>query len=216
MTVALTPAQKQAKKEAKRLLAATQHGSNAPVRRAAHTPVANVTGTPELHTGDMALGKLPSVDIGMDVDLAAARKTVIEPADATALDKDNLEGLAFAEQGVKIIIAKSQEKNAASTVYCSVNGKGAECWDENRRRWFELAWLPVDRLIIVKRKYVEVLMRARKIDIQTDVGSTNDENPHNRVIRNTQQVNGVSIMGDTNPDMGKVAEWARRIMTESL
>lgn len=214
MTVALTPEQKQAKRDAK--AAAKQHGGNAPVRRAANTPVANVTGNHELHTGDMALGKLPSVDISMGVDLAAARETVIEPADATALDKDGLAALDFAEQGVKIMIAKSQEKNAASTVYCSVNGKGAECWDESRRRWFELAWLPVDRLITVKRKYVEVLMRARKIDIQTDVGSTNDENPHNRVVRNTQQVNGISIMGDTNPDMGKVSEWVRRIMTEAL
>lgn len=214
MTAAYTPEEKAARVEARR---AARMAENAPQRRAAHVaPVANVTGQREIHTGDYEVGQLPPVNMAFGANLDEERDTVIVPADSENLHKSHLEALKFAEEGVWIIISKSQEKNPAGTIYCAVNGEGAEIWDTQRNRWVKMGWLPVAQRMLVKRKFVEVLLRARKIDIQTDVGNTNEELPRNEVIRNSHQANAISIVGDSNPDHVKVSDWVQRLLNEAL
>lgn len=118
---------------------------------AQHNPV-NATG-PELNSGDFKVPQLavPTVE------------TVREPiVQATEMPKDEyLDELKFNEDAVTMSVTPSSDKNAAKQIYCAVNGKGAEVWDERSKRWLEFKYVPVGRRLTVKRKYIEVLARSR-------------------------------------------------------
>ena len=61
--------------------------------------------------------------------------------------------LKFMEEKVTINIAESTDPNAPSMIFCSVNGEGAG--------FNGIPWLPRGMDIVVKRKHVERLCRAK-------------------------------------------------------
>lgn len=106
--------------------------------------------------------------------------------------------LAFNEEWVKIRLEPTAEKNASTHFPIWVNGKGCEVLQPNGRI-DEIAYIPVGLPVTIKRKYVEVIVRAKLDTIQTKVLDETSENPHNIVNRFTSAVHSFSILEDKNP-----------------
>ena len=112
-------------------------------------------------------------------------------------DKDYTEELAFMEEPVTIRLEPSTEKNASNRFPVWVNGKPAEMMI--RGRWYPVGWLPVGETIIIKRKYLEVIIRAKIDRIETKHDDATVDQPRNMVVRNTAPVHAFSIIEDKNP-----------------
>ncbi len=158
----------------------------------------------ELHTDD-----LPPVEQRPDID----GENIVK-ADAGDLDRARLDELKFNEEPVTIRLEPSTDENAALHFPCWVNGRGAEVWNESTRQWIAFGYLPVGRTLIVKRKYVEVLLRAKIDRIRTvEDKDQNSEFVANRERRSTSAVHALSILEDRNP-MG--AAWASDIRRRNM
>lgn len=129
------------------------------------------------------------------------------------LNKDYLDALAFAEDPVTVILNPSSQENAPTMFPVWVNGKGAEVFQNGR--WDEIGYLPVGRPLTIKRKVLEVIIRA-KIDRVTTVHEELDGRPENiinRVNRATSAVHSFSIINDPNP---KGAAWATEMIRRNM
>ena len=74
-------------------------------------------------------------------------------------------------------------------------------------------WIPVGRPWILRRKFVEVLARAKPISVQTQhegIGEGEDGMPNNRIIRNTSSMFPFSVLQDSQRGI----EWLNRLMAE--
>src|SRR5688572_27922351 len=138
------------------------------------TPMAKAA----LRTDDVAIDQPRPIEDDED------RKTIIQ-ADLTAVgSKEYLERLAAGEEPVEMRIEPSTDQNAPHSYYCAVNGKGAECLSP-AGEWVPIDWVPVGQNLTMKRKYVEVLVRAKRDRVTTDHGEANVAEPHNRIVRHT-------------------------------
>lgn len=148
-----------------------------------------------LKTDDIKIDQKPTVNLGL-IDPTSRSEIVI--ADE-ALNKDYAEALAFMEEPVTIRIEPSSDQNAPGAHRCSVNGKGAEVLINGK--WLEMTWLTVGIQYTTKRKYVEVLMRAKTDTVKTEVVQFEDINrqPENNVRRLTSRLATLSIIKDNNP-----------------
>lgn len=162
----------------------------------------------EIHTADLPIGQAEAID--MSAEGPIERGEIVTPIDGP-LDMDQVEQLAFAEEAVTILINPSSEKNPARTVDCWVQGKGAEVLRNGK--WSEFGWLPVGIPVTTKRKYVEVLARAKLDNVTTDVGKANVDDPHNLIVRNTYLRAQFSVIHDSNK-RGLGHEWLMRLMAE--
>jgi hypothetical protein len=153
------------------------------------------TATRELHSSDVDIEQKDDINIdpkNRESDIIVAAKVA---------DKEYLAEVAFNEDPITICISRSPEKNAASTVPVWVNGKGAEIWHEGGKRWLEITHLPVERDIIIKRKYVAVLACAKQDRVETtgtdpeDIGKPGE----NRVQRFTSSLCSFSVIHDPSP-----------------
>lgn len=113
------------------------------------------------------------------------------------LNKDYLDELAFNEEPVTIRLEPSTDKNASMWFPVWVNGKGAEVLINDR--WIEFGHLPVGVVLVIKRKYVESILRAKVDVVSTEVIERNGENPQNKVKRFTSSVHSFSVLRDKNP-----------------
>ena len=171
---------------------------NQPVRRARR----------EQHTSDTALGQLDPIQ--MPEEGLPEHDNLIE-AVSSPLQSEHTMGLLFAEEPVTILINKSAEKHAPLTVDCWVHGKGAEVMTD--RGWVEFGWLPVEKLVTTKRKYVEVLARSKHMSIQTDVGDETQAKPKNDILRSNSLKAQFSVVGDKSPYSG---QWLQGLMSERV
>lgn len=156
------------------------------------------------------LGQKSPIDMGEAVP-GAGRPEVpaIEAIHAEALIDGRAEALAFNEEPVEVMVYPSSEENAPLTVPCWVNGRGAEVYQNGR--WNVLGFLPVGVRLITRRKYAEVLLRAKKDKISTDHQGTEVERPQNKVHRVSSAVANIQVIRDNNP---KSVEWVRRCMAQ--
>jgi hypothetical protein len=115
-----------------------------------------------------------------------------------SIDGTYLADLAMLEEPVTIRIEPSAEKNAARSYPVWVNGKGAECFLGGR--WVEIIYLPVAIDLIVKRKYLGVIIGAKTDNVSTKViDGGDDDRPRNITERITTAVMSFSILEDRNP-----------------
>lgn len=112
-------------------------------------------------------------------------------------DMDYLDELAFNEEPITIRLEPTAEKNAPTSFPIWVNGKGCEIFVNGK--WYEQAYIPVGKVITTKRKYVEVIIRAKLDTVHTEVSEPDSENPNNVVRRFTSAVHSFSIIEDRNP-----------------
>jgi hypothetical protein len=145
----------------------------------------------ELFSGD---GKIQQKD-DLVGDLSDRKPEIV--VGQKVVDTDYLDELAFNEEPVTIRIEPSTEKNAAAHFPVWVNGKGCEVLIQNQ--WIPIGHLPVNTVLTVKRKYVEVIMRAKIDTVTTDVVEEPGKDPINKVKRFTSAVHSFSIIKDDNP-----------------
>lgn len=152
-------------------------------------------GRKEYHTGDMEVGQRPDIILPTDGPL------VREPEEIAAVDtplhSSYYDDLAFMEEPVTIRLERSSEKYAPQLIDVYVNGV--------------VKWIPVGQPVTIPRKYVEVLARAKPDSVQTMVGTPDDENPENRVVRYTSSKHPFTVINDANP---RGYEWLTRTMAE--
>ena len=158
------------------------------------TPVRR--GRRELSTADMEVGQRSDLLIPATGPLVREREE-IEQLDAPIID-NTLEELAFMEEVLTIHIEPTSEKYAKQVVDVYVNGVAE--------------WIPVGKPYKVRRKYVEVLARAKQETINTVSGSTDDVNPENRVQRFNASKYPFSVLNDPSP---RGAAWLTRLIAEA-
>lgn len=124
---------------------------------------------------------------------------------------DYTDALAFMEEPIKIRLEPSADKNAAGAFPVWVNGKAAEVFQNGR--WDEIGYLPVGRPLVVKRKVLEVIIRAKTDTVHTQVIGMDQEQPNNIVQRFTSPVHSFSIMDDRNP---RGAAWVQELRRRNL
>lgn len=112
-------------------------------------------------------------------------------------DADYLDQLAFMEEPVMIRLEPSSDRNAATSFPVWVNGKMAEVLHNGR--WREIGYLPVGVVLTTKRKYLEVIIRAKIDTVETVILDRDSERPNNRETRFTSAVHSFSIIEDKNP-----------------
>ncbi len=146
---------------------------------------------PALKTDDVRIDQTKPIETDED------RSTIVK-ADLSMVDRDYMDRLAMGEEPVTIRIEPSTDPNAPHSYYCAVNGKGAECQRPDGS-WYPIDWVPVGVDLVMKRKYVEVLVRAKRDRITTEHDGPNVADPRNRINRQTSAVANVVILHDPNP-----------------
>lgn len=155
----------------------------------------------ELHSESVAIQQKPDI-----LDPADRDDEIVQ---VERLDGAYADALRMAEEWITIILNPSHEKNAATTFPVWVNGKGAEVMINGRP--VEMAWLPIGREITIRRKYVEVIARAKIDQIET-AGTTRDDTS-NTIKRITYGVHSFSVMEDSNP---KGRAWLTEILRRNF
>ncbi|MEO7665751.1 MAG: hypothetical protein ABIU97_01800 [Dehalococcoidia bacterium] len=111
----------------------------------------------------------------------------------TPLTKEYLDDLAFAEDALTIMLQPSTEPKAPKYKDCWVNGKGIEVLKSGV--WKEFKAIPLGMQVVTKRKYVEVLARAKKDTITTNTVQYRDHED-NQVLHNVVMTSGISVLHD--------------------
>jgi hypothetical protein len=123
-----------------------------------------------------------------------------EPEIIVAMDpieKSSMDALAMAEDPITLLIHRSVEKfSPPTTDYIAINGIPAE--QLFRNGWVRMGYLPRGKSFITKRKYVEVLARAKQDAINTTVIERDNEDPQNFVERITTSTMSFTILKDDN------------------
>lgn len=149
----------------------------------------------------MARAALRTADIKIDqkdpIEETADREGEIVKADLSAIaEKEYLERLAMAEEPVTIQIEPSSEANAPTSYFCGVNGNNPEVLYNGKWMKLPLPYVPVGVQFTMKRKYVEVLVRAKRDTVSTNYDELGTFNKINRV---TSAVANVQVLEDKNP-----------------
>lgn len=138
-----------------------------------------------------------------------------EPIAQVALGKgmspEYLAMLAFNEEPVTIRLEPSSDQNAATSHPFWCNGKRAEVFQNGR--WEEIGYLPTGRELIVKRKILEIIIRAKKDTVHTKVQNPDSDQPHNVVERFTNATHSFSIIEDRNP---RGAAWVQELRRRNI
>lgn len=156
----------------------------------------------EKSTEDMKVGQRDSVNLDMPRD--SEEIAIAE----TTIGQDYVDEINFMEEPVTIRINKSAEKYAPNVVDCWTNGRGAEQFINGK--WAVCGWLPVNTVVTTKRKYVEVLARAKQESIQTRVVK-HEDHEDNFADRYTNLKYPFSVISDPSR---RGAEWLTRILSE--
>ncbi len=161
-------------------------------------------GRKELHNDDFKIEQKPPIadPSKYDGDIVIADKPV---------NNNWLDELAFNEEPLTIRIEPSAEKHAASAHPVWVNGKGAEVFQNGR--WDEIGYLPVGRILIVKRKVVAILASAKFDRITHEVEDETAERPRNEVKRFTSSAVSFSVLEAANP---KGRAWLTELIRRNM
>ena len=128
---------------------------------------------------------------------------------AEGFTKEYADQLDFNEQPVTVMISPEGGRNSASWV---------QAWSCGTSEYFEngrwvpafKGYLPTGRRITLKRRLVEVLLRARVTSVSTNHDAKDSQgNPINQVIRETAAVNPIQIFNDNGPG---AQEWFEKTM----
>ena len=116
----------------------------------------------------------------------------------------------FLNEPVTILINRSMEKNFAPrcTGLIAINGIWAEMLVNGN--WVRVGYLPRGRAITVKRKYVEVLARARYDSFQTEVLQPVNEDPINNVNSIANYTLPFQMIKDEHQPEGQ--EWLEKLL----
>lgn len=149
----------------------------------------------ELHTSEVRGRAKPTINLEAPVDEIRDNETVI--IETPALDDPYTNELIFMEEVLSIRIEPSSDRYAPKFIDVSVNG--------------ETSWLEVGTPIKVKRKFVEVLARAKSDVFVTIAPNVHDDNPVNMLSRNTSQKYPFSVIKDPN---SRGYQWLTAVLSQ--
>ena len=164
-------------------------------------------GRRELNTGDMEVGQRPDILLTGTGPINRMPEEILRLD--TPLHDDYAKALDFMEEPVAIRLEPTGQENAPTQISCYVNGRPAELLINGK--WLPIGWIPVGMVVVTRRKYVEVLARAKPDAVNTDVIELPGQDPINRIRRTTSTRAPLSIIKDNNP-LGP--EWLTRIIAE--
>lgn len=181
--------------------------------------------TTELQSDDVKIEQKPAIVLvppkkrGEKTKKTVRESDVVKAGEDVLKDKDYLDKLAFMEQPVTVRLEPSNEKNAATVFPIWVNGTGCEVYfdtvsgksihpEDGKGRWLQCAYVPVDEELTIKRKYLEVIIRAKIDTVQTQVIEHPGLDPENRVSRFTSPIHSFSILYDPDP---RGPDWVKSI-----
>lgn len=158
----------------------------------------------EIHSDTMPIEQMPPITdtSAYDGDVVLTERTH---------EQDYLDELAFNEEPVTIRIEPSSDKNASMAFPVWCNGKPAEVFQNNN--WTEIGYLPVGRVLTIRRKVLEIIIRAKIDTIHTKVQEMDSERPNNTVQRFTSPVHSFSILSDANP---RGPAWVQELRRRNL
>lgn len=177
------------------------------MRRAQDNPTQITQGT---ESADFAVPQRSPIDIGHALENPADDIVLVEKLP----DTEYAEQLKFAEDPVTAIINSSSDPKAPKYVYCAIQGKGAEVWDEKSKRWLEFKYIPVNRRLTIKRKYLEVLARSRIDNFNTREVTTTPLANHDgyQLEAVTVQSSPFTVTHDPAGERGHA--WLQRVFQE--
>jgi len=170
----------------------------------------------ELEPDAVKTDQLPPIDMGMgNTPFTHPDAPVIEVC--TPFTKDHQFLLAFNEEPVEIEVMGSGDPHAPLFQEAWVNGKGVERMIEGLG-WCEVKFFPVNTPVIIKRKYVEVLLRSKTMGVHTVEDRADGTEPRNVLRRTSANACTVRIIEDRDPpgQAGYRREWAKRLMSLAL
>jgi hypothetical protein len=119
-----------------------------------------------------------------------------------------IDELKFNEEPVVIRLEAVSEKNAPTHHHCAVNGIGCEVLVNGQ--WVQMPYIPVGQNLTVKRKYIEVLARAKSDQITTKHDDVGAEYIDNRVVRVTSRTTPFTVIKDSERGHAWMSEILRR------
>lgn len=150
----------------------------------------------EIHTADMPIHKFNALDL-TEPTFSGNLMDNIEAVDPDLLPKTQEDRLKFYEEPMVIRIEPGRERNPQKLIPLEVN--------------YDTKWVPIGVEVKLRRKYVDVLARMQPYTVRTDVGSAMEQNPHNRVERETYRAYPFSVLYDPNPNG---PAWLSKVMQE--
>jgi len=167
----------------------------------------------EVHSSDIPIEQKRDIERSPQEERAEGDISIANP---DTLRAEYLDELKFMEEPVTIRIEPSSEENAAQFVLLCCNGKGCEVQLNGKWREFPGGWIPVGERLTIKRKYLEVLARAKIDRIETvmpEMGAPEAQMSVNRFKRFTRQANGFSVIKDENP---RGAAWLDDVIRRNM
>lgn len=162
----------------------------------------------EVSTSDMELGQSAPIILPEEGQEIVRGETIL-PVDSPE-GMEYADSLAFMEEPVTIRIEPTADKNASKVIECWVNGVGAEVLDG--QRWVRLGFLPVGVPVTTRRKYVEVLARAKTETFTNNVHEMPGQDPVNQIQRFNSSRAPFSVIHDANPKGG---EWLSKLLART-
>jgi hypothetical protein len=159
----------------------------------------------EVHTDDMQLSQKDDLVVSYD-DPIERGEGIALAGEYDLIDKEYEAQLAFMEEPVVCQIeVQSRSDSPMTHVPVWVNGTAAEVRIDGK--WIKAGYLPVGMELTLKRKYVEVLARAKPDEISTYHDDRPEPGVPVRIIRRTSSAYPLTIINDT----AKGYEWLQRI-----
>ena len=151
----------------------------------------------EVSSHDVKVGQDTHLDVPMTGDISSILRTdhTVEVVDGPSLG-DYAKQLAFNEEYVEVVVHESTDKNAEPIVDVYCNGTPQRFVRGVTQK--------------VKRKYVEILARARQTSISTKVSAQGaDGETVNRIDKHTAARYPFSVVYDANPKGGA---WLKQVL----
>lgn len=150
----------------------------------------------QANTADMATRAIPPIQIPNDGPIEREREEIVMVDKPMSTEYQS--ELAFMEEPVTIVLARSSEKFAPAILDFYVNGKAA--------------WIRVGRPVTLPRKYVEVIARTQPYDVRTTVVK-HEDHEDNKIERQTLTKYPFSVISGC--ESAKAQAWLQRVMLES-
>lgn len=149
----------------------------------------NRRGTKELHAGSEYLGA--DIEVGLkDIHYGDTEQI------ATDVGMDTVSMEAFMNETLLIMVQSSGAENETPLVYVAVNGQSM--------------LLPRDEPIRVKRKYVEVLARAKKTEFDQVLDMRMGEEMNRLIAKNSLKY-PFTVISDPNP---RGVQWVQEVLAQ--
>ena len=154
-----------------------------------------------IEAAEQPIGQQPSVDIPVSAkldtisrpDLKLESENIVVAS--TGLDNSYAAQLAFMEEHMEVMVHESTDKNAEPIVQVACNGINQ--------------FFPRGVPVTCRRKFVEILARAKITSIETQTVNT-DRDVINRINKTTALRYPFSIVSDPNP---QGAAWLRSVLS---